>query len=63
MVIAIPAQKWIHASVQVEPINATTSQGVWTRSYECGAYGNIRKHFVWFYFLATILETRTQFQF
>ena len=49
--------------VQVEPINATTSQGVWTRSHECGAYGNICKHFVWFYFFSNHFETGTKFQF
>ena len=52
-------QEWMRAYVQVEPINATTSQGVWTRSHECGAYGNICKHFVWVcFFLAIIFETR-----
>ena len=59
----------MRAYVQVEPINATSSQGVWTRSHECGAYGNIRKHFVWFYFFSnyfrnfnqtTVLKTETR---
>ena len=53
----------MRAYVQVEPINATTSQGVWTRSHECGAYGNICKHFVWFYFFSNHFETGTKFQF